>query len=471
MAKPDTIYSMFGMKTPQQVMDEEFARKFKYMQGQRSGYQQAGAGIGLLLGSLFGGKSAQLQQAEDRDKAYADVERRLVEKERNVQTADAQTMTQDLTPENIGVALRTESRLDAQKDPFNQEILELNKKAERYNLLAEQFSALGQPAQFVDGLKNTALQTRMAALAKKRDSETFKQNQVKTELDIEFTKERINELQNKDKLTPAQLAEIQLKSTAESYQKWLTGKGTLVPNPKASSSKIPAAIQEFEYFNALPNDEARANFLNVKRSGIIRDLGDRFGFFSPTEPGKEVASVRKEIPPEQQPKAVAEKEAAKELGKDVAQSRIKAPGQLIQMQEYSNQLEDLISHPGAKAIFGFGGETRAGISGSDAFGAAAKLEQAQGSAFLSAVPQMKGMGALSNAEGTAITASVQALKLGLPYKQAQQEANKVRTILARGIERIENDQLLTPEQVISRTLGLEEERTTSGGIRYKIIGQ
>jgi len=141
------------------------------------------------------------------------------------------------------------------------------------------------------------------------------------------------------------------------------------------------------------------------------------------------------------------------------------------MQEYSNQLEDLISHPGAKAIFGFGGETRAGISGSDAFGAAAKLEQAQGSAFLSAIPQMKGMGALSNAEGTAITASVQALKLGLPYKQAQQEANKVRTILARGIERIENDQLLTPEQVISRTLGLEEERTTSGGIRYKIIGQ
>ena len=105
MAKPDSIYSMFGMKTPQQVMDEEFARKFKYMQGQRSGYQQAGAGIGLLLGSLFGGKSAQLQQAEDRDQAYSDVERRLAEKERNVQTAEAQSMVQDLTPENLGAAV------------------------------------------------------------------------------------------------------------------------------------------------------------------------------------------------------------------------------------------------------------------------------------------------------------------------------------------------------------------------------
>lgn len=470
MAKPDSVYSMFGMKTPQQIMDEEFARKFKYMQGQRSGYQQAGAGIGLLLGSLFGGKSAQLQQAEERDQAYADVERRLAEKERNVQTADAQAVTQDLTPENLGVALRAERRSQERQDPFNQEIAELNSQAEKYNLLAEQFSALGQPAQYVDGLKNTALQRRMAAFAKQREAETFKQNQVKTELDIEFTKGRIEELQNKDKLTPAQLAEIQLKSTADSYAKWLKGTGTLVPNPKASSSKIPAAIQEFEYFNALPSDEARANFLNVKRSGVIRDLGDRFGFFSPTEPGKEVASVPKQIPPEQQPKAVTERKIAEGVGEEFAQSQVKAPGQLMQMAEYDAQLQDLLTNPGSPAIFGFGGETRAGIAGTEAFGAASKLEQVQGSAFLSAVPQMKGLGALSDAEGRAITASVNALKIGLPWKQAQKEIAKVRTLLARGQERIKQNQLLTPEQVLNQALGLEEERTTSGGIRYKIIG-
>lgn len=471
MAKPDSIYSMFGMKTPQQVMDEEFARKFKYMQGQRSGYQQAGAGIGLLLGSLFGGKSAELQQAEDRDQAYSDVERRLVEKERNVQTAEAQSMVQDLTPENLGTALRTERRVAERQDPFNQEVAELNKRAERYDLLAEQFSALGQPAQYVDGLKNTALQTRMAALSKKREAETFKQTQIKNELDIEYTKERINELQNKDNLTPAQLAEIQLKSTADSYQQWLKGTGTLVPNPKASNSKIPAAIQEFEYFNALPNDEARANFLNVKRSGVIRDLGDRFGFFSPTEPGKEVASVKKEIPPEQQPQAVTERKIAEGVGEDISESRVKAPGQLMQMAEYDAQLQDLLTNPGSPAIFGFGGETRAGIAGTDAFGAASKLEQVQGSAFLSAVPQMKGLGALSDAEGRAITASVNALKIGLPWEQAQKEIAKVRTLLARGQERIKENQLLTPDQVLNNALGLTEERTTSGGIRYKIIGQ
>ena len=471
MAKPDSIYSMFGMKTPQQVMDEEFARKFKYMQGQRSGYQQAGAGIGLLLGSLFGGKSAQLQQAEDRDQAYSDVERRLAEKERNVQTAEAQSMVQDLTPDNLGAALRTERRVADRQDPFNQEVAELNKRAERYDLLAEQFSALGQPASYVDGLKNASLQTRMAALSKQREAETFKQTQVKNELDIEYTKARIDELQDKDKLSPAELAEIQLKSTPDSYQKWLKGTGTLVPNPKASSSKIPAAIQEYEYFTGLPSDEARTNFLNIKRSGVVRDMGDRFAFFSPTEPGKEVASVKKEIPPEQQPQAVTERKIAEGVGEDISESRVKAPGQLMQMAEYDAQLQDLLENPGSPAIFGFGGETRAGIAGTDAFGAASKLEQVQGSAFLSAVPQMKGLGALSDAEGRAITASVNALKIGLPWEQAQKEIAKVRTLLARGQERIKENQLLTPDQVLNNALGLTEERTTSGGIRYKIIGQ
>ena len=311
----------------------------------------------------------------------------------------------------------------------------------------------------------------MAALSKQREAETFKQTQVKNELDIEYTKARIDELQDKDKLSPAELAEIQLKSTPDSYQKWLKGTGTLVPNPKASSSKIPAAIQEYEYFTQLPSDEARTNFLNIKRSGVVRDMGDRFAFFSPTEPGKEVASVKKEIPPEQQPQAVTERKIAEGVGEDISESRVKAPGQLMQMAEYDAQLQDLLENPGSPAIFGFGGETRAGIAGTDAFGAASKLEQVQGSAFLSAVPQMKGLGALSDAEGRAITASVNALKIGLPWEQAQKEIAKVRTLLARGQERIKENQLLTPDQVLNNALGLTEERTTSGGIRYKIIGQ
>ena len=63
MAKGDTVYSLFGMKTPQQVAAEERERAMKYMTGQRTGYQQAGAGLGLLLGSLFG-DSKEMQRAQ-----------------------------------------------------------------------------------------------------------------------------------------------------------------------------------------------------------------------------------------------------------------------------------------------------------------------------------------------------------------------------------------------------------------------
>lgn len=471
MAKTDTVFSMFGMKTPQEIAREEMERSFKYLSGQRTGYQQAGAGIGLFLGNLIGGETEEMRQSREREDIYTQSEKELAEAERKQFEMDANAFTQDLTPETMGAAVAAEKRLVDKDDPFNMEIQELNRRADQLKLMADKFKAAGQPSTYTQGLEQEALKTRMLAYGRLREKQKFAQDTAKSELDIQFTQERINELQNKDKLTPAQLAEIQLKSTAESYQKWLTGKGTLVPNPKASNNKIPAAIQEFEYFNSLPNDQARAQFLNVKRSGVIRDLGDRFGFFSPTEPGKEVASVPKEIPPEQQPQAVTERKIAEGVGEEVAESRVKAPGQLMQMSEYDAQLQDLLDNPGSPAIFGFGGETRAGIAGTDAFGAASKLEQVQGSAFLSAVPQMKGLGALSDAEGRAITASVNALKIGLPWKQAKKEIAKVRTLLARGQERIKENQLLTPDQVLNNALGLTEERMTSGGIRYKIIGQ
>lgn len=64
MAKPDSVYSLFGMKTPQQVAQDELARQQQYLMSQRDPYQQAGAGLGILLANLFGGPSAEEQKAQ-----------------------------------------------------------------------------------------------------------------------------------------------------------------------------------------------------------------------------------------------------------------------------------------------------------------------------------------------------------------------------------------------------------------------
>lgn len=63
MAKGDTVYSLFGLKTPQQVAAEERERAYRYMAGQRTGYEKAGAGLGLLLSGLFG-DSEEMQRAK-----------------------------------------------------------------------------------------------------------------------------------------------------------------------------------------------------------------------------------------------------------------------------------------------------------------------------------------------------------------------------------------------------------------------
>lgn len=64
MAKGDTVYSLFGMKTPQQVARERIAEQQKYIFSQQDPFQRAGAAIGVGLGRLFGGPSAEEQKAQ-----------------------------------------------------------------------------------------------------------------------------------------------------------------------------------------------------------------------------------------------------------------------------------------------------------------------------------------------------------------------------------------------------------------------
>ena len=64
MAKADSVYSLFGMKTPDQVARERLAEQQKFIFSQQDPYQRAGAAIGIGLNRLFGGPSAEEQKAQ-----------------------------------------------------------------------------------------------------------------------------------------------------------------------------------------------------------------------------------------------------------------------------------------------------------------------------------------------------------------------------------------------------------------------
>tara|TARA_R110000765_G_scaffold264832_1_gene364284 strand:+ start:1149 stop:2543 length:1395 start_codon:yes stop_codon:yes gene_type:complete len=463
MAKQDTVYSLMGMKTPQQIMQEDFAQQMKYMGKQKTGYQQFGAGLGMLLGKIFGGKSDELRQSEEREQAYTTVEEQLATKEQNAAQREAEAFIDPLTPETFEIAARAERKQQMPTDPFAQEIEILNQKAEQVNLLADQFAALGQPSEYIEGLKNQALQLRMSAFTKQREGLKFTRDTEKYNLDMAKTAEELEKLQNRDKFSPQQLAEIQLKSTPESYQNWRRGKGTLVPTVK--NSKTPAAIQEYEYFANLPDDDARAQYLSVQSASNWKDTGDSWSMIVN---GRVLQSIPKKLKPEDQPETVAKTEKAKVLGKSTAEAQIAQPGQLMQLEAFRTQVSDLMAHPGAKRIFGYLGSSWASVEGTEPFGAAASLEQVQGSTFLQQIPQMKNLGALSDAEGSKITVSANRLKLGLPYEDAQKEAQIIFGLIDRARERIETGNLLSVGDSAPVTVPDGTQRTANG-VTYTIL--
>lgn len=443
MAKADTVYSLFGIKTPQQVAQEQLeSQQAIIARAARDPYQLAGAGIGMALNRLFSGPSKEMEQAQE-----------------------AEEVLQDFQSFGSEVNQEASQRGMAPLD----EVQTLAKRANELEAMANRFSALGQPQDVVQNMSNEALKTRFLALDKKRELQKFDQDNAQYELNMKVGQERLAQLQERNNITPLQLAEIQMKATPESYQAWLKGEGTLEPNPKAMSADVNKTIQTFEYFMGL-SPERQAQFLLVKRNPLIEDLGDRISFRNPSDPTQEVLSVPKGIPPAQTPEAKAAVKQAEVTTEAVTKDQLAAPGQLLALDMFDTQLSDLANHPGFSNAFGFGGEQLSSIPGTPAFGAASLLDQVKGSAFLNAIPQMKGLGALSDAEGRAITQSVTRLNQGLGDEEAKQEIAKMRRIIGLQRSRIENKRFLTPEQVRTMPLAIPQqvERTINGNT-YRVI--
>jgi len=171
MAKTDTVYSLFGMKTPQEIAREEMERSFKYLSGQRTGYQQAGAGLGLLLGNLFGGPSAEEQKAQQ----FQDI---IQSARGDVRTAQAQAQAaeqaqMDAQLGGLEGALLSEATgrgalPDVQKPaPSREEAMmqELENRAQTFDAMAARLEAVpGFEAQ-AEAARNKATESRLGVFS------------------------------------------------------------------------------------------------------------------------------------------------------------------------------------------------------------------------------------------------------------------------------------------------------------------
>jgi len=171
MAKADTVYSLFGMKTPQQVARERIAEQQKYIFSQQDPFARAGSAIGVGLARLFGGPSAEEQKAQQ----FQDI---IQSARGDVRTAQAQAQAaeqaqMDAQLGGLEGALLSEATgrgalPDVQKPaPSREEAMmqELENRAQTFDAMAARLEAVpGFEAQ-AEAARNKATESRLGVFS------------------------------------------------------------------------------------------------------------------------------------------------------------------------------------------------------------------------------------------------------------------------------------------------------------------
>lgn len=149
------------------------------------------------------------------------------------------------------------------------------------------------------------------------------------------------------------------------------------------------------------------------------------------------ATGQAKLQQEQQAVAKGERETA-----EAARSKENA---VAAMNNQLQQIGVLRKHKGFESAVGKSSYIPS-IRGGEAFNFERQLEKLNAQSFLAQVPNMVGMGALSNAEGEKINASMSALHVGMSEEEFQRELDSIENVLKQGRERIRTGNLLKPEQ-------------------------
>jgi hypothetical protein len=133
-------------------------------------------------------------------------------------------------------------------------------------------------------------------------------------------------------------------------------------------------------------------------------------------------------------RAQAEDKKNEKAAKEDAQKQ----GVIASFDSSLETLSRLASHPGKSSAVGFGGTTSSMIPGTNAAGFAAQLETFKAQTFLPQVQNLKGMGALSDAEGKRLTAAVGALDQKMKPAEFDAQLKIIENDLRKARARVTN---------------------------------
>lgn len=264
----------------------------------------------------------------------------------------------------------------------------------------------------------------------------YKQKQELAKLDAENNEKFVsfaNAYGDKD------LGSLAPNLSDETKQAYILSK--IAPNllNKVSNNQTPAAVQEWEAFKKLPQNEQK-QYMNLKRNivgegAILNESGN-----VETLPGYGQAGAQKKGMEQNaknssdlnfQPKIEGEKVFEKERAETIAKDQANFNKKITQYDYMIDTLEKTLNHEGLPDIVGAKGGgnilfytgKKEPIAGTKAASAKASYEQLKGQQFLQSFESIKGGGAVSNEEGKAATDAYSALKLDSTEEDFKKEGS------------------------------------------------
>lgn len=167
-------------------------------------------------------------------------------------------------------------------------------------------------------------------------------------------------------------------------------------------------------------------------------------------------------------KDIAGKAAQEEIGTAQGKAAVAAPGDLQAGLNAKELIADIRNDPYKERGTGFSSYGNS-IRGTGGYDFQNKVDQAKSGAFLTAIQQMRGLGALSNSEGGAATAAVNRMNTASSMKEFDAALNDYEKIIDQGIakaqQRIQQSggQVSAPPGVPAPNAG-----RTSSGIQFSV---
>lgn len=133
-------------------------------------------------------------------------------------------------------------------------------------------------------------------------------------------------------------------------------------------------------------------------------------------------------------KDIAGKQAQEEIGTAQGKAAAAAPGDYQAGQNALDLIGDIRNDPNKAWGTGFSSIGNV-IPGTPGYDFQNKVDQARSGAFLTAIQQMRGLGALSNAEGSAATAAVNRMSTATSEAEFNAALDAYETIVKQGMDR------------------------------------